>query len=90
VYGGARGRYGGAERNSLNQDSMIQGCFSLHPKNFLPTPPSFSKKTTLLLLKMTLRLFFSKYFYNVFSGTHFINFGFTNPEIKKCIPKKIF
>jgi len=33
------------------------------------------------LLKMTSRLFFLEYFWNIFSGIYFINSGFINPEI---------
>jgi len=64
-----------------------RGCFFMHPKNFLPAPPSFSKKTILVLLKITSRLLFPEYFQNIFSGIYFINYGFINLEIKNVFWK---
>jgi len=57
--------------------------------NFFMYPIIF-EENYFIFLKMTYGLFFSKYFWNIFSEIYFINFIFINSEIKKLIPEKIF
>jgi len=76
------------ENLSEHAKDLAMGVSPYTPTNGFLKPIILGKKNHFTLLKMISRLFFSEYFQNILSVTHFMNSGFIIPKIKKNVFRK--